>query len=39
MQVWFSSLVGWAAGLHTERVVGDQVRTAAGLILHRPEAK
>ena len=39
MQVWFSSLVGWAAGLHTERVVGDQVRTAAGLILHRPEPK
>jgi AcrR family transcriptional regulator len=39
MQVWFSSLVGWAAGLHPERVVSEQVSRAAGLILHRPEAE
>jgi AcrR family transcriptional regulator len=39
MQVWFSSLVGWAAGLHPERVVSEQVRRAAGLILDRPEAE
>ena len=39
MQVWFSSLVGWAAGLHPERVVTEQVRRAAGLILDRPGAE
>jgi len=39
MQVWFSSLVGWAAGLHPERVVTEQVSRAADLILHRPEAE
>jgi AcrR family transcriptional regulator len=39
MQVWFSSLVGWAAGLHPERVVSEQVSRAADLILHRPEAE
>jgi AcrR family transcriptional regulator len=39
MQVWFSSLVGWAAGLHPERVVSEQVRRAAGLILDRPGAE
>ena len=39
MQVWFSSLVGWAAGLHAERVVSEQVRRAAGLILDRPGAE
>ena len=33
MNVWFSSLVGWAAGLHTERAVVEQVRAAAALIL------
>lgn len=32
-QVWFSSLVGWAAGIRTEREVSEQVRTAAALIL------
>jgi AcrR family transcriptional regulator len=31
--VWFSSLVGWSAGLHPERMVGEQVRVAADLIL------
>lgn len=39
MQVWFSSLVGWAAGLHPERVVSEQVSRAADLILHRPEVE
>jgi len=34
MNVWFSSLVGWAAGLHAERVVTDHVRTATALVLH-----
>ncbi len=34
-QVWFASLVGWGGGLHDERAVIDQVRTAAGLILGR----
>lgn len=34
MNVWFSSLVGWAAGLHAERIVTEHVRTAATLILH-----
>ena len=33
MNVWFSSLVGWAAGLHAERVVTEHVRTAADLVL------
>ncbi len=33
MNVWFSSLVGWAAGLHAERAVVDHVRTGASLIL------
>jgi len=33
MHVWFSALVGWSAGLHGERSVVDQVRTAAELIL------
>jgi AcrR family transcriptional regulator len=33
MNVWFSSLVGWAAGLHPERVVSEHIRTGAGLIL------
>jgi len=33
MHVWFSALVGWSAGLHGERSVVEQVRTAAGLLL------
>jgi AcrR family transcriptional regulator len=33
MHVWFSAMVGWSAGLHSERGVGDQVRTAAELCL------
>ena len=33
MQVWFSSLVGWAAGLHPERTVTEHVRTAADLVV------
>jgi len=37
MHVWFSSLVGWSAGLRPERVVVDQVRTAARLILESGE--
>jgi AcrR family transcriptional regulator len=32
-QVWFASLVGWGGGLHDERAVTEQVRTAAGLVL------
>lgn len=32
MNVWFSSLVGWAAGLHPERIVIEHVRTAADLV-------
>lgn len=38
MNVWFSSLVGWAAGLHAERTVTDHVRTAATLILQPQDA-
>jgi len=37
MHVWFSSLVGWSAGLRTERVVVEEVRTAAKLILDAGE--
>lgn len=33
MHVWFSALVGWSAGLHSERSVVEQVRAAAELIL------
>lgn len=33
--VWFSSLVGWAGGLHPVRTVTDHVRTAADLMLSR----
>ncbi|MEB2345225.1 MAG: TetR/AcrR family transcriptional regulator [Deltaproteobacteria bacterium] len=33
MHVWFSALVGWSAGLHTERGVVEQVRVAAELVL------
>jgi AcrR family transcriptional regulator len=33
MHVWFSALVGWAAGVHPERGVVEQVRAAAALIL------
>jgi AcrR family transcriptional regulator len=33
MNVWFSSLVGWAAGLHPERTVTEHVRTAAELVV------
>jgi AcrR family transcriptional regulator len=31
--VWFSTLVGWAGGLHPARAVAEQVETAASLIL------
>jgi len=37
MHVWFSSLVGWSAGLRAERAVVEQVRAAAELILERGE--
>ena len=37
MHVWFSALVGWSAGLHSERSVVDQVRAAAELILASEE--
>jgi AcrR family transcriptional regulator len=33
MNTWFSSLVGWAAGLHPERTVTEHVRTAAELVI------
>jgi AcrR family transcriptional regulator len=33
MNVWFSSLVGWAAGLHPERTVTEHVRNAAELVV------
>jgi AcrR family transcriptional regulator len=32
-QVWFASLIGWASGLHGRAVIGEQVRTAAALLL------
>jgi AcrR family transcriptional regulator len=32
-QVWFASLIGWAGGLHGRAVIGEQVRTAAALLL------
>jgi AcrR family transcriptional regulator len=38
MNVWFSSLVGWAAGLHPERVVTEHVRIGASLILTASDA-
>lgn len=31
--VWFSTLVGWAGGLHPARAVAEQVETAAALML------
>lgn len=34
--VWFSALVGWSAGLHSERAVTEHVRMAAELILKQP---
>jgi AcrR family transcriptional regulator len=37
MNVWFSSLVGWAAGLHAERIVTEHVRIGASLILTASE--
>jgi AcrR family transcriptional regulator len=33
--VWFSSLVGWAGGLHPVRTVAEHVRIAADLMLDR----
>jgi len=33
VNVWFSSLSGWAGGLHPAKTVSDQVRLAAGLLL------
>jgi AcrR family transcriptional regulator len=30
---WFSSLSGWAGGLHTARTVSDQLRIAAALLI------
>lgn len=32
MNVWYSSLAGWAGGLHTPEVVVEHVRTAASLM-------
>ncbi len=32
MNVWFSSLIGWAGGLHPTQVVVEHVRTAASLM-------
>jgi AcrR family transcriptional regulator len=37
MHVWFSALVGWSSGLHPERTVNEQVRTAAALLLGAEE--
>jgi TetR/AcrR family transcriptional regulator, cholesterol catabolism regulator len=37
MHVWFSSLVGWSAGLRAERAVVEQVRAAAKLMLDAGE--
>ncbi len=31
--VWFSTLVGWAGGVHPARAVAEQVETAAALVL------
>jgi hypothetical protein len=31
--VWFSTLVGWAGGLHPAKGVAEQVEIAASLIL------
>ncbi len=36
--VWFASLIGWAAGLHPSRVVSEQVHTAAALMRIPDEA-
>jgi AcrR family transcriptional regulator len=33
MNFWFSSLSGWAGGLHAGKTVSEQVRTAASLML------
>jgi AcrR family transcriptional regulator len=35
--VWFSTLVGWASGLHPARAVAEHVRTAAALMRTRAE--
>ena len=32
MNVWYSSLAGWAGGLHPPKVVEDHIRTAAALM-------
>jgi AcrR family transcriptional regulator len=32
MHVWYSSLAGWAGGLHSTRIVVEHVRTAASLM-------
>lgn len=32
MNVWYSSLAGWAGGLHSPKVVEEQIRTAAALM-------
>ena len=37
MHTWFSALVGWSAGMHSERGVVEQVRVAAELILDPEE--
>jgi AcrR family transcriptional regulator len=38
-QLWFASLVGWSAALNTQAQVGEQVRTAATLLIRGMEAK
>jgi AcrR family transcriptional regulator len=35
-QVWFAALVGWGGGLHDQAAVIEQVRTAATLIIGKP---
>ncbi|MCH7706981.1 MAG: TetR family transcriptional regulator [Myxococcales bacterium] len=37
-QVWFSSLIGWSAGLHGQSAIVDATRTAARLLLENSAA-
>ena len=36
-QVWFALLVGWAAGVHTQAAIAQQIRNAAEILLRGAE--
>jgi AcrR family transcriptional regulator len=37
--IWFSCLVGWSGGLHSQAAVVEQLRTAAALLLERGNSR